>query len=175
MDTNDRILSLRGEVDEKTTGPIIEAILQINDYDYNNSVRDREPIRLHIQSNGGNVLDAYALMDIILCSTTPVYTYCDGYVESSALTIYLAGERRFAYKHSRFMIHNMASSLSDKTTRNIEDNLIYIKELEEYDMDFLISRTNMDHEYVKNCLDLHKELFFGSKLALQYGIVTDIL
>ena len=89
-----RLLFLRGTINEENTGEIIEQILNINLSDDSANLvgeleQNREPIHLHIQSNGGAVLDALALVDIIKNSKTPIYTYVDGYVYSAAVYIFV--------------------------------------------------------------------------------------
>ena len=71
--------------------------------DYN-----REPIKLYINSYGGSIYDMWGLIDVILNSKTPIYTYCTGYAMSAAFKIFLAGHKRYCYKHSIFMYHQMS-------------------------------------------------------------------
>lgn len=84
-----RMLSLRGDIDQTTTGRIIDEIIAINMEDSS----DLSPIHLFLQSDGGVAMDGYSLVDIIRWSKVPIYTYCNSYVSSSALDIYLMGKK----------------------------------------------------------------------------------
>lgn len=180
MINSDRVLSLRGIIDEDNTGKLIDRILQINFEDENNNlveskIKDRQPIHLHLQSSGGSVSDAFALVDTILNSETPVYTFCDGYAYSAAVFIYLAGERRFSFKHSWFIIHNIKTKLGSLTTQNIQDNLDYLNVLENQILEFLTSRTKLGKVELLEKLNHNMEYMLTSEQALSKGIVTDIL
>ena len=70
---------------------------------------NREPIKLYINSYGGSIDDMWGLIDIILASKTPIYTYCLGYAQSAAFNIFLAGHKRFCLEHSVFMYHQMSA------------------------------------------------------------------
>lgn len=66
-----------------------------------------EPIRIYINSFGGEVNPGLLICDIIKGCGVPVYTYCAGYAYSMAAVILAAGTRgkRFALPHSRVLIH----------------------------------------------------------------------
>lgn len=180
MSKSNRILSLRGIIDEETTGKLIDTILKMNYDDESNNLVDsklcdRQPIHLHIQSGGGNVSDAYALIDTILNSETPVYTFCDGYTYSAAVLVYLAGEKRYASKHSWFLIHNITSTLKNLTTQNIHDEAEYLNVLEGQIMDFLVDRTKLTRTELSQKLSHNIEYIITAKQAFDKGIVTDLL
>lgn len=172
-----RDLFLRGYIDENNTGEVIEKIVELNRDDNDSEIlrKDREPIRLHIQSEGGNIMDGFALVDIILTSKTPVYTYCEGYAESSALDIFLAGEKRFAFTHSRFLIHSASATMTDMPLPNVERHLVRLRDLEELGKELLIKRTKLTREQVEELYSTNNDNFFGVTEAIEYGIVTDFI
>lgn len=53
-----RMLSLRGDIDQTTTGRIIDEIIAINMEDSS----DLSPIHLFLQSDGGVAMDGYSLV-----------------------------------------------------------------------------------------------------------------
>lgn len=172
-----RILSLRGEIEADKVGPIIDQILLINKEDEDaglveESAEYRQPIHLHIQSGGGDVLDSFALADVMITSYTPIYTYCDGYVESAAMNVYLAGSKRFVYPHSRFLIHNMRTTLENKTNSNIHEYVEYLNDLELYEIDFLRRGTKISHSEITNIIQHNIEYLFGSAKAIELGVAT---
>lgn len=65
----------------------------------------KSPIQLHINSGGGNVLDALAIVDHMQCLVSPVHTYAEGVVASAATMIYIASEKRYAYPSTFFLMH----------------------------------------------------------------------
>lgn len=79
---DERIIVLSDRIDHSSVGEVISSIISWNK---RNEMNEREkgdfvaePIRLFVQSFGGSVYDAWGLIDVILTSRTPVYTYCYG-------------------------------------------------------------------------------------------------
>ena len=177
MEIQERLLSLRGYVDEESTGKIIDKILNYNFEDDKNKIpiERRSPIHLHIQSPGGNTYDGYALVDIILTSKTPVYTYGEGSVESSALDIYMAGKRRYAYEHTMFMVHGNATSLEGKTLPNMKSYLDMVTTLDDWGKDLLSSRSLLSRSQVDDVYNSNKDIFFTVDKAIKCGIVTHLI
>ena len=104
-----RLFYLSDEVDNGSIGQLCwSLLLQLQDDDKKESKEKdfvREPIKIYINSFGGSVYDMWSLIDIVLNSKTPIYTYCTGYAMSAAFLIFLAGHKRFATKHANFMYH----------------------------------------------------------------------
>lgn len=104
-----RNIYLFTEINESTVQPLIQAIHDFNQDDKGLPVEDREPIHLYINSPGGCVLNALALVTAIETSDTPVYAYDYGNVASAATLIYSVCHIRYAYKHSEFMLHGVST------------------------------------------------------------------
>lgn len=71
---------------------------------------ERQPIHLYINSPGGSLYDMWALVDIMLMTDTPIYTYCTGYAMSAAFIIFICGDRRFITPHVTLMCHQLSSA-----------------------------------------------------------------
>lgn len=175
-----RLLFLRGTINEENTGEIIEQILNINLSDDSANLvgeleQNREPIHLHIQSNGGSVPDALALIDIMKNSKTPIYTYADGYVYSAAVYIFITGYKKFTNKHTWFMIHNIKTKLGNYTTQNISDNLEWLNVLEKQMADILLDNTKINPKQLQKITTNNLEYFFTSEKAILDGVADEIL
>ena len=165
-------LYLKGEIDETNTSEIIKSINELN----YNSINDNyiNPIVLHIQSTGGSVPDAFALIDIIMTSRIPVYTYCDGYAMSSAFIVFLAGARRFVYPHSEFLAHPITCSFdgsynASKATMNNE------KELNRSIFEIIQQRTNVKKKTIDKWLNGNRDYYIYADEAISLGIATDMV
>lgn len=77
------------EVNSETIKPIIEWILYEN---YITKVKKSE-LLLMICSNGGNLQDAFALIDVMNSSVIPIKTVGLGQIASSGLLIFMAGSK----------------------------------------------------------------------------------
>ena len=95
IDINKRTFFLAENIDNESAGKIMWDILYLiredDEQDKKILCYNREPIKLYINSYGGSIDDMWGLIDIILASKTPIYTYCLGYAQSAAFNIFLAG------------------------------------------------------------------------------------
>jgi len=96
-----RTLTL-GDIDSEIINDIIQLIYEINEEDAKKT--QVEPIKLIINSFGGEVYSGLALIDVIDNSLTPVYTICHGSAMSMALIIYAAGHQRMAKENGILML-----------------------------------------------------------------------
>ena len=64
--------------------------------------------KIYINSNGGYVCDMWSLVDIMLNSKTPIYTYSTGYANSCGFLIFIAGTKRFITKHTKMCCHQFS-------------------------------------------------------------------
>jgi hypothetical protein len=98
----------------------IQTISFINEID--NGKEEVEPIKLIINSLGGNILDGFALIGVIENSFVPVYTYGYGSIMSMALPL-----AALAYSAAR---KTCRSTLKDTggffpfTTISVKDNFL---------------------------------------------------
>lgn len=116
----------------------------------------------------------WGLIDIILNSKTPIYTYCTGHAMSAAFKIFLAGHKRFCYKHSTFMYHQISFWRSGKYQDLVEDReeMDWLnKKIEEY----VIDRTNLTKDDIKEIREKKKDFYIHSDKAVKYGIVDEVL
>lgn len=166
-----RMLSLRGDIDEKTTGRIIDEIIAMNIEDST----DLSPIHLFLQSDGGVAMDGYSLVDIMKWSNIPIYTYCNSYVSSSALDIFLMGERRYVFPHSRILVHGVKSSMDNLTLPNLKTTLNNVEAIEEFGKQLLLERTNLTPKDIKKIYSANGDIWYSYEEALACGIATDLL
>ena len=85
---------------------IVEQILDINRIDDGIDPEEREPIRLYINSPGGDATEGFALISAIEISKTPVYTINMGQWSSMAFLIGIAGHKRFSLPKASFLMHD---------------------------------------------------------------------
>ena len=62
------------------------------------------PIKLHLNSPGGEVKDAFVIVDIILKSEVPIYTIIEGESASAATLISVIGHKRYITENSNMLI-----------------------------------------------------------------------
>ena len=86
-DLDERIIWIDDEITEGNTIPVTKAILRWNKEDKDIPIEERKPIKILIFSPGGDLYTTLALVDIMLLSKTPVYTYNMGIAMSGGLLL----------------------------------------------------------------------------------------
>ena len=166
-----RILSL-GDIDGESVNEIIEVIYDINEEDAKKT--QKEPIKLIINSFGGELYSGLALVDVIDNSLTPVHTICHGSAMSMALIVYAAGHHRLASKYATFMYHE-ASYGSEGKVMHHEQELKETKRTDKICDEYFLSKTKFNAKQLKDIRDKRSEWYFDVKIAHKYGLVDEIL
>ena len=171
LDPLSRIITL-GDIDCIAVNQIIQDIYEINAEDAKKQTV--EPIKLIINSFGGEVFSGLALIDVIDSSQTPIHTICHGTAMSMALIIYAAGHHRIASKYATFMYHEAAYEINGKVAFHKQE----LKETERIDKicdAYLISKTKFTQKVLQPHRDRQSEWYFDVKTAQKYGLVDEIL
>ena len=134
----------------------------------------RPPIHLHINSPGGSIYDMWALVDLILTSQTPIYTYCYGYAMSAAFVLFICGHRRFIAPHATLMYHQL-SSTQEGTYANLAENFDELTWLQSNIEQVILSLTDMDKEILSEVRTGKRDLFIHSQDAIDMGIADEII
>ena len=100
-----------GEVDEDSVAKVIKWILYENFHH-----RDTKTLTLYINSTGGNLYDAFALIDVMHHSHHIIRTVGVGSVMSAAFLIFAAGDKgeRYAATNASFMCHQFTETTEGK-------------------------------------------------------------
>jgi ATP-dependent Clp protease protease subunit len=99
-----RIISL-AEVTQQSANDVIKFIYEVNNEDKNK--KQRTPIKLLINSEGGDVYSGFGIIEAIKNSETPIHTICHGQAQSMGLLILAAGNKRFIGAYSTLMYHEI--------------------------------------------------------------------
>ena len=114
-----RIIFLFGVINEGTAFQTISRLLVMNSL-------GSDPIKLFINSPGGEIIPGMAIYDTMQFIETPVYTVCIGQAASMAAWLLAAGApgNRMASENAKIMIHQgrtmMGGTYSDLKV-NMED------------------------------------------------------
>lgn len=171
-DLKQRKLFLTDDVEQATIGEIVKNILQYNREDYGMTIEDRKPILLYVASNGGEVDSGFELIDVILSSKTPVYTINLGYQYSMGFLIGLAGSRRYAMTHSKFLLHDGSNFIYNSGAK-AQDQMEFNRRVEERVKKYIISRSKLTSEEYDS--KLRVEWYMFSDEAKEKGFVDYII
>ena len=130
------------------------------DAEKNISVLDRQPIVLYIDSYGGELNTVFSIVDTIKMSKTPVHTINSGTCKNGAFLVYLAGEQRYAYEDSLFILQLDEMTQIDNPFLSIYKTPI---------QDLILDKTNIP----ENELSKMKAIICLTDKAYQWRIVNN--
>lgn len=161
-----------GELNDETCFKLSEALLHHkNNLMINND--NGNHINLYIQSQGGALLPTLAVVDEILRSEIPVYTYVRGYAASAATLISVAGHHRLMYNHSLMMIHSVRTHQEVNTYNEVKDIYENLDLFMKIVKDIYLENTNIDAKKLDQLL--MKDSWITSSQALELGLIDQII
>ena len=172
--TQNRNITL-AEVTQQSANEIIRFIYEMNEEDKKLTLKKRTPIKLIINSEGGDVYSGFGIIEAIQLSKTPVHTVCHGQAQSMALLILAVGHKRYIGPYSTVMYHeiNWETEYSPgkfhKQEINEADRMQFM-----YD-DILLEATNLTNEQLDKVKNRKAYWYIGSNEAIDLNIADEIL
>ena len=161
-----RTILLSGEINKDLAEKTIRQLLLLEDM-------GSDPIRIFIDSPGGDADAGYAVFDMIRFVKPDVWTIGMGLVASAAAIIQLASprERRVGLPNSHYLIHQPLSGIRGVAT----DIEIHARELEKLraKINRLIAvETGVLAEQVEK--DTDRDYWMNAEEAVKYGLISRI-
>lgn len=116
----------------------------------------------------------WSLIDIMITTRTPIYTYCTGYALSAAFNIFLVGNKRFVFPHTTLLYHQ----ISNWNFNKYQDLVEFRPELDKMQKDieeYVAKRTSITLEKLEENRIHKKDWYIHDQEALQLGIATNII
>ena len=170
-DEQDRVFWLDDQI-ENCAQDLMKMILRCNKEDKGKQKDERTPIKIFIDSPGGDVTFMFSIINMIEISKTPVWTinYCTAY--SAAAEILASGHKRFALPGSQVMIH-LGSCAYSGDAANVEATKKYFDNLSKKTVDHLLKRTKIEPKMFKK--KTLTDWFLDENDALENGIVDRVV
>ncbi len=159
-----RTILLSGEVNKETAEKVISRLLLLES-------QSDEPVRILIDSPGGDVDAGYAIFDMVRFVKPPVFMIGMGLVASAGALILLAApkERRIGLPNSHYLIHQPLSGLRGVAT-DIEIHAREIERTRERINKLIAQETGQDLERVKK--DTDRDYWMTADEAVAYGLIS---
>lgn len=172
-DTEKRMFWLEGEVCGETL-ELVKTIMRINHEDtmFKIPVEERTPIRIFIDTDGGDVQIMWALINAIRISKTPVYTIAYCTAMSAGSYILAAGHKRFALPGATILVHSGGVGYQG-TVEQVESAKKYYDKLDKCTNEFFVSATKINPKELKKKGAV--DWYMTAEDALQYGIIDRIV
>jgi len=160
---------INGDINEDTIGKAIRWIIYEN-------LKGEDPLTLYINSDGGNLTDAFALIDIMRMSKKPIRTIGIGSVCSSAFLIFVAGTKghRMIGKNTTIMCHQY-SEVTEGKFHDLKTKLKEAQRMNQRMIDLLTECSDLDARTVKTKLLPPSDVWLSADEVVELGIADSIL
>jgi len=165
---------LIGDIDSDLGVAVNVLIRFYNQQDEENNIpiQDRKPIKIFIDSGGGDLDATFTIIDSIKMSKTPVWTINFGCAYSGGFFIFINGHKRFTTPLATFLYH-------EGSTGNVGDAGKFRNFAEFYERqlallkDIVLKQTNISEELYKE--HQKDDWWLDANEALDLGIADEIL
>ncbi len=163
-----RQILLSGEINKPLAEKIVRQLLVLE------ADSATDPIKIYIDSPGGDADAGYAIFDMIRFITAPVYTIGMGLVASAGSIILLAApaERRFALPNSHYLIHQPLSGIKGVATE-IEIHAAELEKMRVKINELIAAETGLAVEKVAK--DTDRDFWMNAGEARDYGLVSKVV
>lgn len=168
-----RIFYIDWELDEIYNAvELSKIIIQMNVKEKDIPNKNLKPIYLFIHSYGGDLDQCHTLIDIICSSRIPIVTVAMGVAMSAGFMIFLAGYKRYAFKHSNLMVHKGQASISGTPDQIEQAQKNYKRQLNDM-KEFILARTEIQEKVFNR--NANKDWFLTIEELEKYKVVDKII
>lgn len=162
-----RRIFIEGTISDDTANEFMKQMMYLAKTD--------EPIKIYINSCGGEVNAGLMMYDVITSSRVPLEMYCVGQAASMAAILFAAGDvgRRHILPHSRVMIHEvlLGSGIGGSATSisKISNSIMEVRNLVN---SLLAKHTRKTVEEINDATSFDN--IMNAEEAIAFGIADDI-
>ena len=162
-----RTILISGQINKELAEKTIRQLLLLEEM-------GSEPIRIFIDSPGGDADAGYAIFDMIRFVKPDVWTIGMGLVASAAAIIQLAApkERRVGLPNSHYLIHQPLSGIRGVAT-DIEIHAKELEKLREKINKLIAQETGTSAAQVEK--DTDRDYWMNAEEAVGYGLISRVI
>jgi ATP-dependent Clp endopeptidase proteolytic subunit ClpP len=164
----DRTILFNGDVKDNIIERIVLPLTTL-------SQKSIKPIKLLINSPGGQVPEGQAVVDAIISSRCQIITVAFGQAMSAAFDIYLAGDYRVCYPNTQLMMHSGSTLLGSRTLPAVNVEADLHKQLFERWASWYAGRTKIAKKDWLDMLGTGLDKYWFPEEALKLGICHEVI
>lgn len=161
---------LTGEISEETITPVIKWII------YENLSQQSKNLTLYINSMGGDLYQAFALIDIMRTSKIPIRTIGLGSIMSAAFLIFACGSKgmRFISPNTGIMCHQFSDAQEGKY-HDIKAQIVESDNCNRRMLEILKEATGLPANSVKSKLLPASDVYLTAEELVKLKVADGIL
>ena len=162
-----RTILLSGDIDKTLAEKVVRQLLLLED-------AGDDPIKVFIDSPGGDADAGFAIFDMMRFVKPDVYTIGMGLVASAGAIILLASpkEMRIGLPNSHYLIHQPLSGIRGVATE-IEIHAKELEKLRKKINKLIAEETGVKEKQVEK--DTDRDFWMNAEDALKYGLISKIV
>lgn len=170
-DEAERVYWVDQEIDASLLN-LVKMIMRCNREDKDKPAEERTPIKVFIDSPGGDVLALWSTIKAIEISKTPIHTinYCTCF--SAAADLLAAGHKRYALPGTSAMVHS-GSCMYGGTVEQAESMKKHFDKLSKKITDYFLAHTKVDPKAFKK--KAPSDWYFDEQDMLDNGLIDEIV
>jgi len=129
-------------------------------------------LKLHINSNGGSLLDGFAAVDYVRNCKAPVHSIIEGSAASAATLISVVAKKRSISKNSFMLIHQLSGGMWGKF-ESMKDDMQNCNLFMDRINEIYVQYTKIPKNILKDILK--RDIYMDAKTCLKYGLVDKII
>jgi ATP-dependent Clp protease protease subunit len=164
----DRIITIKTEIDSDEFGRIDAALSEMES-------EGRKTITVRINSPGGSVYDALAIVGRLRASKCKIVTEGYGHVMSAATLILACGDERKISKYAWYMTHEASYEIEGSKSLKDHKNMVIQTEKEEKKWaEWMAEFTNRDAEFWRK-IQADKDAYLSPNELLEMGVIDEVM
>ena len=162
---------LNGEIDSDSVGACVRWLI----YENIDTVKQKT-LTLYINSTGGDLYQAFALIDVMQASPHSVRCVGIGAVMSAAFLIFASGTpgERYAAKNTSFMCHQFSENMDNKY-HDLKATMREINSCNERMVSILNTATGLAPSVIKKKLLPASDVYLTAEETVEIGIADHLL
>lgn len=164
-----RIIFFTDDVTSESCQNLIKSLMYLES-------QNNDEITIYINSPGGEVNSGLAVYDYIRLMKSPVRTVCIGTAASMGSILFLAGQKREMFQHTRLMIHDPSyngGSLAGMKPLQIQSLLEDIIKVRNINATIIAERTGLPIDTIYKMTE--KDTYLNADQAFKMGFATKII
>lgn len=149
-----------------------KTIIQMNMDEKDIPKDELKPIYIWIHSFGGDMQQQRFFSDLLISSRIPIVTIAMGVAMSAGFLIFLAGHKRYAFPHSKLLVHDGYAGFEGTASEMEEFQKNYKKMIAEM-KDYVLARTTIDEKTFKKYQN--RDWYLTSDELIKYNVVDKLI